>query len=91
MKNQISMRTSGAQAIVNNLSHAIAFHAKEIAIVDDIFQARIAEKEAIADTLCLAKILDETKEEAITDAISQAELAYKIEMDAVADALHSYK
>lgn len=91
MKTLISKTTVEAQALVNNPSDAIALHAKEVAIADALFQARLAEKEAIADALCLAKIFDEAKEEAITDAISQAKLAYKIEMDAVADALRSYK
>ena len=91
MKTLISKTTVEAQALVNNPSDAIAFHAKEIAIADALFQARIAEQEAIADALCMAKIMNEAKEDAIADALSQAELAYMIEMDTVAYVLRSYK
>lgn len=96
MKNQISKRTLGAQPKVNNPSDAmfiadIAHQATKEAIADALFQARVAEHEAIADALCMAKIMAEAKEDTIADVLSQAELAYKVEMDAVAYALHSYK
>ena len=96
MKNQISKRTLGAQPKVNNPSDAmfiadIAHQATKEAIADALFHARVAEHEAIADALCMAKILGEVNDDAVTNVLLQAELAHKIEMDAVADALRSYK
>lgn len=91
MKTLISKTTVEALAFVNNPSDAIASHAKEVAIADALFQARLAEKEAIAYVLCMAKIIAEVNDDAVTNVLLQAELAHKIEMDAVADALRSYK